>query len=62
MTNELLFDAIGEIDDGFILDVAEILTQSGGKVVRPRNKTVPSPSSEAATVWHASTSSAWPTV
>lgn len=40
MTNELLFDAIGEIDDGFILDVAEILEQSGGKVVRPRNKTV----------------------
>lgn len=40
LTNELLFDAIGEIDDGFILDVAEILEQSGGKVVRPRNKTV----------------------
>ncbi len=40
MTNELLFDAIGEIEDGFILDVAEILEQSGGKVVRPRNKTI----------------------
>lgn len=40
LTNELLFDAIGEIDDSFILDVAEILEQSGGKVVRAQNKTV----------------------
>ena len=35
-----IMEHVSKIDDGFILDVAEILEQSGGKVVRPQNKTV----------------------